>query len=73
MTSGEDSNAAQARLVESLLHVESELEGSIQRFQQKSDSSIESKSVEAGVWPAAESISSLTFLINFMLIDGCFR
>ena len=73
MTSGEDSNAAQARLLKSLLHVESELEGSIQMFQQKSDSSIESKSGEAGVWPAAESISLLTFFIYVKLIDGWFR
>ena len=42
------------RLLKSVLLVETELEGAIQRFQPKSDSSIESKSGEAGVCPAAE-------------------
>ena len=73
MTSEKDSNAAKAKFLKSVLLVESELEGSIQRFQQKSDSSIESKSGAAGVWPAAESISLLTFFIYVKLIDGWFR
>ena len=61
MTSEDDSNAAMARLLKSVLLVETELEGAIQRFQQKSDSSIESISGEAGVCPAVESTSLLTF------------
>ena len=42
------------RLLKSVLLVETELEGVIQRFHEKSDSSNESKSGEAGVCPAEE-------------------
>ena len=62
MTSEEDSNSAMARLLKSVLLLETEIDSAIQRVQQKSDLSIESKAGEAGVWPAAESISLLTFL-----------
>ena len=53
MASEDDSNSAMARLLESLILVETELEGAIQRLPQNSDTSIDSKSGEAGVWPVS--------------------
>ena len=44
----EDSNAAMARLLKSVLLVETELDSVIQRFQETSYTSIETKSGEAG-------------------------
>ena len=65
MASEDDSNSAMARLLESLILVETELEGAIQRLPQNSDTSIESKSGEAGVWPVSSSILFLAFCVIY--------
>ena len=62
----EDSNAAMARLLNSVLVVETELEGVIQRSRETSDTSVETKSGEEGVALSPLPMhSSLTFFVFY--------